>query len=78
MSRLVKKSFAKKSLGQNFLIDQNYIERIISALDPKSDETIVEIGAGRGALTKQIVGKAGLKGRPMAGRKFQSRSRAAI
>lgn len=59
MSRLVKKSFAKKSLGQNFLIDQNYIERIISALDPKSDETIVEIGAGRGALTKQIVGKAG-------------------
>lgn len=55
----MKKTFAKKSLGQNFLIDQNYIERIISALDPKSDETIVEIGAGRGALTKHIVGKAG-------------------
>ncbi|CAN5396511.1 16S rRNA (adenine(1518)-N(6)/adenine(1519)-N(6))-dimethyltransferaseRsmA [soil metagenome] len=51
----MKKSFAKKSFGQNFLVDQNYIDKIISALDPQKDETIIEIGAGRGALTKKIV-----------------------
>ena len=47
--------FAKKSLGQNFLVDQNYITKIISALDPKPDETIIEIGPGRGALTERLV-----------------------
>ena len=52
-----KKPRAKKSLGQNFLIDQNYVEKIITSLKPQNDETIVEIGAGRGALTKYIVGK---------------------
>jgi 16S rRNA (adenine1518-N6/adenine1519-N6)-dimethyltransferase len=47
--------FAKKSFGQNFLTDQNYIEKIISALNPQKDETIIEIGAGRGALTEKLV-----------------------
>lgn len=51
----MKKPFAKKSFGQNFLIDQNYIAKIISALNPKSNETIIEIGAGRGALTEKLV-----------------------
>ena len=50
-----KKPFAKKSLGQNFLIDQNYIKKIISALNLKPDETVIEIGAGRGALTSFLV-----------------------
>lgn len=49
------KSFAKKSFGQNFLVDQNYINKIISAVNPKENETIIEIGAGRGALTKKLV-----------------------
>ncbi len=49
------KSFAKKSFGQNFLIDDNYISRIIAALAPQSGETIIEIGAGRGALTEKLV-----------------------
>ncbi|NNE99262.1 MAG: ribosomal RNA small subunit methyltransferase A [Pyrinomonadaceae bacterium] len=53
------KSYAKKSLGQNFLADQNYVEKLIVSLDPKRDETIVEIGAGRGALTKKLVHEAG-------------------
>jgi 16S rRNA (adenine1518-N6/adenine1519-N6)-dimethyltransferase len=48
-----------KRLGQNFLTDQRVIDRIIKSLDPKSDETIVEIGPGRGALTTQLVAKAG-------------------
>lgn len=56
MSKKVKKMpFAKKSLGQNFLVDQNYIDKIISALNPQPGETIIEIGPGRGALTKHLV-----------------------
>ncbi|MGI8639867.1 MAG: 16S rRNA (adenine(1518)-N(6)/adenine(1519)-N(6))-dimethyltransferase RsmA [Pyrinomonadaceae bacterium] len=47
--------YAKKSFGQNFLVDQNYIGKIISALNPQKDETIIEIGAGRGALTEKLV-----------------------
>jgi 16S rRNA (adenine1518-N6/adenine1519-N6)-dimethyltransferase len=47
--------YAKKSLGQNFLVDQNYISKIISALNPQKNETIIEIGAGRGALTERLL-----------------------
>ena len=49
------KPFAKKAFGQNFLIDQNYIAKIIAALNPQNGETIIEIGAGRGALTENLV-----------------------
>ena len=48
-----------KRLGQNFLNDSRIIDRIIQALAPKSDETIIEIGPGRGALTAQLVESAG-------------------
>ena len=48
-------TFAKKSFGQNFLTDQNYIDKIISALNPRKNETIIEIGAGRGALTEKLL-----------------------
>lgn len=51
--------FAKKSFGQNFLVDGNYIEKIIEELNPLSDETIIEIGAGRGALTCKLLEKTG-------------------
>jgi len=54
-----RKSFAKKSLGQNFLADQNYVDKIIAAVDPKQDETVIEIGPGRGALTRKLVEFAG-------------------
>jgi 16S rRNA (adenine1518-N6/adenine1519-N6)-dimethyltransferase len=50
---------AKKSLGQNFLVDERVVDRIIRALDPRAGETIVEIGAGRGALTARLIEKAG-------------------
>ncbi len=49
------KPFAKKSFGQNFLVDENYINKIISAVNPQQNETIIEIGAGRGALTEKLV-----------------------
>ena len=49
------KTFAKKSFGQNFLVDENYISRIISALNLQKGETVVEIGAGRGALTEGLI-----------------------
>lgn len=53
------KPFAKKSFGQNFLVDENFIHKIVDALLLKSDETVVEIGAGRGALTEKLITKAG-------------------
>ena len=45
---------AKKSLGQNFLIDQKIIELIISSGTIK-DRTILEVGPGTGNLTKSIL-----------------------
>ncbi len=51
----MKQPFAKKSFGQNFLVDENYIGKIIAALDLQKGETIVEIGAGRGALTEKLI-----------------------
>lgn len=50
---------AKRRLGQNFLVDHNVVERIIDAVRPQADETIVEIGSGRGVLTSRLVEKAG-------------------
>lgn len=46
---------AKKSLGQNFLTDQNICHKIVDALAPSPDDTIIEIGPGRGALTEYLV-----------------------
>ena len=45
---------AKKSLGQNFLIDSNIIKKIIG-LTNVFDKNILEIGPGKGALTDQIL-----------------------
>ena len=47
---------AKKSLGQNFLIDKNIINKILSLTKIK-DKNIVEIGPGKGALTDEIIKK---------------------
>jgi 16S rRNA (adenine1518-N6/adenine1519-N6)-dimethyltransferase len=50
---------AKKSLGQNFLIDANIQRKIVDALDPTADDEVMEIGPGQGALTRHLVGRAG-------------------
>ncbi|QZE12056.1 16S rRNA (adenine(1518)-N(6)/adenine(1519)-N(6))-dimethyltransferase RsmA [Mycoplasma sp. Ms02] len=49
--------YAKKKYGQNFLTDKNIINKIIALADVK-DKNIIEIGPGRGALTKEMVKEA--------------------
>jgi 16S rRNA (adenine1518-N6/adenine1519-N6)-dimethyltransferase len=50
------KIFAKKSLGQNFLIDRNVLETIVNTVSIKNKE-ILEIGPGSGNLTEYIIQK---------------------
>ena len=54
MSRPVR---AKKSLGQNFLVDPNYQKMIVAALDLSDADEVIEIGPGTGAITQHMVGK---------------------
>ena len=49
---------AKKSLGQNFLIDNNIINKIIEIGNINNNKTVLEIGAGYGNLTKAIISRA--------------------
>mgnify|MGYP001200278811 CR=1 FL=1 len=44
----------KKKWGQNFLIDKNICNKIVSTLNIKSDDCILEIGPGKGAITELI------------------------
>lgn len=46
---------AKKSLGQNFLVDPTLRRRIAQAIAPKPGETVIEIGPGTGALTAELL-----------------------
>src|SRR5579863_5591235 len=50
---------SKPRLGQNFLRDVNAIERIANALGDLQTETVVEIGPGRGAMTRALAARAG-------------------
>lgn len=45
---------AKKSWGQNFLIDPDVHARIVKAVASSSEDTVVEIGAGLGTLTESL------------------------
>ena len=47
---------AKKSLGQNFLIDKNILDKIVNVV-PIKGKTVLEIGPGSGNLTQQILNK---------------------
>ena len=51
---------AKRSLGQNFLIDQNIINKIVNIINIK-DKNILEIGPGTGNLTIELLKKNLLK-----------------
>ena len=48
-------SRAKKSLGQNFLLDLNLTGRIARAAGPLDGVTVVEIGPGPGGLTRALL-----------------------
>jgi 16S rRNA (adenine1518-N6/adenine1519-N6)-dimethyltransferase len=48
----------KKSLSQNFLINDNAAKRIVESLNLKKNETALEIGPGKGALTKYLIEKS--------------------
>ncbi|OHA60137.1 MAG: ribosomal RNA small subunit methyltransferase A [Candidatus Vogelbacteria bacterium RIFOXYD1_FULL_46_19] len=47
--------FAKKSLGQNWLVSQSALQKIIDAASLKPGEQVLEIGPGRGALTERLL-----------------------
>ncbi|AUB32172.1 16S rRNA (adenine(1518)-N(6)/adenine(1519)-N(6))-dimethyltransferase RsmA [Spiroplasma floricola] len=49
--------FAKKKFGQNFISDKNLIKKIIDILNQDPNHLIIEIGPGRGALTKELVNR---------------------
>ncbi|MFV8471946.1 16S rRNA (adenine(1518)-N(6)/adenine(1519)-N(6))-dimethyltransferase RsmA [Mycoplasma sp. 1458C] len=52
-----KPRFAKKEFGQNFLQDQNIINKIVQVF-PITNQNVLEIGPGRGALTKALLPSA--------------------
>ena len=45
----------RKRFGQNFLIDQQIINQIVSTISPKKNDHIIEIGPGKGALTFPLI-----------------------
>ena len=49
---------AKKSLGQNFLQDRTYLDRIVAAAELTPDDVVLEIGPGQGVLTRELAARA--------------------
>jgi 16S rRNA (adenine1518-N6/adenine1519-N6)-dimethyltransferase len=47
----------KKSLGQNFLQDENIARKIVAAIKPQAGDVLLEIGPGEGAITKYMTGR---------------------
>lgn len=60
-SFIMKKYHVKpnKSLGQNFLIDENVINKIVECSEIGKDDFVIEIGPGLGTLTKELLERAG-------------------
>jgi len=50
---------AKKHLGQNFLHDEGVLKDIVEAGELSGADTVIEIGPGKGALTRELIPKAG-------------------
>ena len=49
----------KRSLGQNFLIDAGYLDKIVAAAELAPSDTVLEIGPGLGTLTERLAAQAG-------------------
>lgn len=52
-----KKIYPKKSLGQNYLTDENICKNIVDSFNISADDEVIEIGPGQGAITKYILEK---------------------
>ena len=50
---------ANKSLGQNFLIDENVVDKIVEKSNISKEDLVIEIGPGLGTLTSKLLEKAG-------------------
>jgi 16S rRNA (adenine1518-N6/adenine1519-N6)-dimethyltransferase len=48
---------ARKRFGQHFL-EPAWVDKVVRAIDPKPDQTFIEIGPGRGALTRPLAARA--------------------
>lgn len=48
---------AKKSLGQNFINDKNFLQKLSSLIITNNKSLIIEIGPGKGALTRELIKK---------------------
>ena len=59
MNAILPRSRARKSLGQHFLHDSRVVQRIVNAAELSPDDTVVEIGPGRGVLTRRLVQLSG-------------------
>ena len=47
----------KKSLGQNFIFDKNFLKKISSFIQSDADDVLIEIGPGPGTLTEYLFDK---------------------
>ena len=50
---------ANKNLGQNFLIDDETVEKIVEVSEITLEDLVIEIGPGLGTLTQKLLEKAG-------------------
>ena len=48
-----------RRLGQHFLFDPGILDRIVEALEPKPDDSVIEIGSGKGTLTRRLAARVG-------------------
>jgi len=49
----------RRPLSQHFLTDRNILGRIVDALEPSPADVVIEIGAGKGSLTEQLIPRVG-------------------
>jgi len=65
----------RRRLGQHYLVDEGVIRQIVSIADVKPEERVLEIGTGRGALTKDLAGLgASFVGYEVDGQNFEETS----
>ena len=57
MNQSLKNIKPLKRFGQNYLFDQNIINKIISEINPEKKDNILEIGPGHGSLTEKLLEK---------------------